>query len=130
MPIIAPPMGAGVGNAVDADVVIVGGGFGGLNAAKGLADAPVDVALFDRNFNGRYTDLCKSHRMEGDWLRQLYNALRWTGGEHDVGVDRLVAPVGDVDSGTVVVPACRDLMASSSKPGLGPLALPSPSSSR
>jgi len=30
-------------------VVIVGGGFGGLNAAKGLGDAPVDVALFDRN---------------------------------------------------------------------------------
>ena len=30
-------------------VVIVGGGFGGLNAAKGLARAPVDVALFDRN---------------------------------------------------------------------------------
>ena len=30
-------------------VVIVGGGFGGLNAAKGLGGAPVDVALFDRN---------------------------------------------------------------------------------
>ena len=30
-------------------VVIVGGGFGGLNAAKGLGRTPVDVALFDRN---------------------------------------------------------------------------------
>jgi NADH dehydrogenase len=30
-------------------VVIVGGGFGGLNAAKSLRDAPVDIALFDRN---------------------------------------------------------------------------------
>ncbi len=30
-------------------VVIVGGGFGGLNAAKGLRGAAVDVALFDRN---------------------------------------------------------------------------------
>ncbi|HOX26053.1 MAG TPA: NAD(P)/FAD-dependent oxidoreductase [Candidatus Krumholzibacteria bacterium] len=29
-------------------VVIVGGGFGGLNAAKVLGGAPVDVALFDR----------------------------------------------------------------------------------
>jgi NADH dehydrogenase len=29
-------------------VVIVGGGFGGINAAKGLADAPVDVTLVDR----------------------------------------------------------------------------------
>src|SRR5262249_47413817 len=30
-------------------VVIVGGGFGGLSAAKGLADAPFDVTLIDRN---------------------------------------------------------------------------------
>lgn len=30
-------------------VVIVGGGFAGLNAAKELAEAPVDIALFDRN---------------------------------------------------------------------------------
>ncbi|MGB0113705.1 MAG: NAD(P)/FAD-dependent oxidoreductase [Ilumatobacteraceae bacterium] len=29
-------------------VVIIGGGFGGLAAAKGLADAPVDVVLVDR----------------------------------------------------------------------------------
>jgi NADH:ubiquinone reductase (H+-translocating) len=29
-------------------VVIVGGGFGGLNAAKGLRKAPVEVTLFDR----------------------------------------------------------------------------------
>jgi NADH:ubiquinone reductase (H+-translocating) len=30
-------------------VVIVGGGFAGLEAAKGLRRSPVDVALFDRN---------------------------------------------------------------------------------
>ncbi|MGI8757322.1 MAG: NAD(P)/FAD-dependent oxidoreductase [Acidimicrobiales bacterium] len=30
-------------------VVIVGAGFGGLAAAKGLADAPVDITLVDRN---------------------------------------------------------------------------------
>lgn len=30
-------------------VVIVGGGFAGLNAAKALARAPVDIALFDRH---------------------------------------------------------------------------------
>jgi len=29
-------------------VVIIGGGFGGLSAAKALADAPVDVTLIDR----------------------------------------------------------------------------------
>ena len=30
-------------------VVIVGGGFGGLSTAKGLADAPFDLTLIDRN---------------------------------------------------------------------------------
>src|SRR6516162_11961590 len=30
-------------------VVIVGGGFGGLSAAKGLAHAPFDITLIDRN---------------------------------------------------------------------------------
>ena len=30
-------------------VVIVGGGFGGLDAAKGLAKAPVQVTLLDRH---------------------------------------------------------------------------------
>jgi NADH dehydrogenase len=29
-------------------VVIIGGGFGGLSAARGLADAPVDITLIDR----------------------------------------------------------------------------------
>ena len=29
-------------------IVIVGAGFGGLNAARGLAKAPVDITLFDR----------------------------------------------------------------------------------
>ncbi len=29
-------------------VVIVGGGFGGLNVARGLKDAPVDVILIDK----------------------------------------------------------------------------------
>lgn len=37
-------------NKIDrARVVIVGGGFAGLNAAKVLPRAPVDIALFDRN---------------------------------------------------------------------------------
>ena len=30
-------------------VVIVGGGFGGLNAAKGVGDLPVDVTVLDRS---------------------------------------------------------------------------------
>ncbi|ABS62042.1 FAD-dependent pyridine nucleotide-disulphide oxidoreductase [Parvibaculum lavamentivorans DS-1] len=45
-------MGAGksrqTGTSGRAKVVIVGGGFGGLYAARGLADAPVDLVLIDR----------------------------------------------------------------------------------
>ena len=37
------------GPAVPATVVIVGGGFGGLNAARALRRAPVKVVLLDRN---------------------------------------------------------------------------------
>ena len=29
-------------------VVVVGGGFGGLNVAQALADSPVDVTIVDR----------------------------------------------------------------------------------
>src|SRR6266516_429758 len=36
------------GVATDPHVVIVGGGFGGLNAARALADRPVRVTLLDR----------------------------------------------------------------------------------
>ena len=38
---------AGTGEA--AGVVVIGAGFGGLAAAKGLRDAPVDVTLVDAN---------------------------------------------------------------------------------
>ncbi len=32
----------------DPRIVIVGGGFGGLNAARSLGDAPADITLIDR----------------------------------------------------------------------------------
>ncbi|MDX1524265.1 MAG: FAD-dependent oxidoreductase, partial [Anaerolineae bacterium] len=39
-------------NKNDHRVVIVGGGFGGLNVAKGLKNAPIKVTLVDkRNFH-------------------------------------------------------------------------------
>src|ERR1700744_6809952 len=39
---------ATAGGRVRRRVVVIGGGFGGLNAALGLADLPVDVTLVDR----------------------------------------------------------------------------------
>ena len=38
-------------------VVIIGGGFGGLQAAKALADAPVQVTLLDRRNHHVFTPL-------------------------------------------------------------------------
>ena len=38
-------------------VVIVGGGFGGLNAAQGLAHLPVDVTLIDKSNHNTFTPL-------------------------------------------------------------------------
>jgi NADH dehydrogenase len=38
-------------------VVIIGGGFGGLSAARTLADAPVDVLLIDRNNHHLFSPL-------------------------------------------------------------------------
>lgn len=49
---IAPP-GVERGVPIRPHVVIVGSGFGGLSAAKHLADAPVDITLIDRdNYHG------------------------------------------------------------------------------
>ncbi|WP_353646051.1 NAD(P)/FAD-dependent oxidoreductase [Mesorhizobium sp. WSM2239] len=43
-----PQTGAGAEPALRPRVVILGGGFGGLNAALGLRNAPVDVTIVDR----------------------------------------------------------------------------------
>ena len=42
-------MPSGTGASERSRVVIVGAGFGGLSAAKGLAGAPVDVTVIDRH---------------------------------------------------------------------------------
>ena len=44
-------------------VVILGGGFGGLNAARALRHAPVRVTLVDR----RNHHLCQPRLYQPDW---------------------------------------------------------------
>ncbi|RYY16271.1 MAG: FAD-binding protein, partial [Cytophagaceae bacterium] len=47
-------------------VVIVGGGFGGLELAKALADAPVQVVLIDKqNYHGFWPLLYQVARSRG-----------------------------------------------------------------
>src|ERR1700722_12830880 len=51
--IVAPRRCRTVGMAIRPHVVIVGSGFGGLNAATRLAAAPVDITVVDRdNYHG------------------------------------------------------------------------------
>src|ERR1700691_523828 len=40
--------GLAVGGQVRQRVIILGGGFGGIHAAQGLADLPVDITVIDR----------------------------------------------------------------------------------
>jgi NADH:ubiquinone reductase (H+-translocating) len=48
LPVSAPTQQPQAGNAHRPRVVIIGGGFAGLNAARGLAHLPVDVTVIDR----------------------------------------------------------------------------------
>ncbi len=47
-----------VAPAVKPRVVIVGAGFGGLQAARALRDAPVQVTVIDRNNESKKTPRC------------------------------------------------------------------------
>jgi NADH dehydrogenase len=66
-----------VGSRAVSDVVIVGGGFGGLHAARALASAPVRVTLFDRHnyhlFQPLLYQVATASLSPGD----IASAIRW-----------------------------------------------------
>src|SRR5262245_9163066 len=87
-------------------VVIVGGGFGGLNAAKTLRDAPVDVLLIDRRnhhvFQPLLYQVATAGLSPGDiaspirWiLRRLSNLQVWLGEVSRVDVDHKIVHLAD-----------------------------------
>ena len=87
-------------------VVIVGGGFGGLFAARGLRRCPVDITLIDRAEHHLFQPLlyqCATGILsEGQIAAPLRDVLK-----HQDNVDCLLAEVVDVDPARRVVVAER-----------------------
>lgn len=58
-------------------VVIIGGGFGGLSAARTLADAPVDVLLIDRRNHHVFSPLLYQVATAGLSPGDIASPIRW-----------------------------------------------------
>ena len=58
-------------------VVIIGGGFGGLSAARTLADAPVDILLIDRNNHHVFSPLLYQVATAGLSPGDIAAPIRW-----------------------------------------------------
>lgn len=87
-------------------IVIIGGGFGGLNAARALADADVDVVVLDRKnhhvFQPLLYQVAAAALSPGDiaspirWiLRRQRNAQVWLADVTRVDVDRRIVHLAD-----------------------------------
>jgi NADH:quinone reductase (non-electrogenic) len=77
-------------------VVIVGGGFGGLSAAKGLAGAPFDVTLIDRNNHHLFQPLLYQVATAGLSPADIASPIRGIlGGQRNVKI--MLAEVSGVD---------------------------------
>src|SRR5258707_3293033 len=78
-------------------VVIVGGGFGGLNAARALADADVGVTLLDRQtyhlFQPLLYQVATASLSPGD----VASPIRWIL-RHQKNVEVLLADVREIDA--------------------------------
>jgi NADH:quinone reductase (non-electrogenic) len=77
-------------------VVIVGGGFGGLSTAKGLADAPFDLTLIDRNNHHLFQPLLYQVATAGLSPADIASPIRGIlGGQRNVKI--MLAEVSGVD---------------------------------
>lgn len=77
-------------------VVIVGGGFGGLSTAKGLADAPFNVTLIDRNNHHLFQPLLYQVATAGLSPADIASPIRGIlGGQRNVKI--MLAEVSGVD---------------------------------
>lgn len=77
-------------------VVIVGGGFGGLSAAQGLARQPFDITLIDRNNHHLFQPLLYQVATAGLSPADIASPIRTIlSGQHNVRV--MLAEVQDID---------------------------------
>jgi NADH dehydrogenase len=94
----ATASGAEVGPRAMKNVVIVGGGFGGLHAARALADAPVRVTLLDRHnyhlFQPLLYQVATASLSPGD----IASAIRWVL-RRQQNVEVLLGDVTSIDVG-------------------------------
>src|ERR1700758_1587890 len=77
-------------------VVIVGGGFGGLNAARMLTRHPVQVTLIDRKNHHTFQPLLYQVATAGVSPGEIAAPIRWiVRGDHNIEV--LLGDVSDFD---------------------------------
>jgi NADH:ubiquinone reductase (H+-translocating) len=94
-------------------VVIIGGGFGGLQAAKALARAPVDITLLDRRNHHVFTPLLYQVATAGLSPGDIASPIRWIlRGQRNVKVE--MAEAQSIDTARNVVcladgPGARDV---------------------
>ncbi len=84
-------------------VVIIGGGFGGLFAAKALRRAPVRVTLVDRHNHHVFQPLLYQVATAGLSPGDIAAPIRWVLRHHDNARVLLAEAQGDRPGG----PACR-----------------------
>jgi NADH:ubiquinone reductase (H+-translocating) len=83
-------------------VVIIGGGFGGLSAARALADAPVDVLLIDRRNHHVFQPLLYQVATAGLSPGDIASPIRWIL-RHQQNVHVWLAEVTGIDPGRRIV---------------------------
>jgi NADH dehydrogenase len=88
-------------------VVIVGGGFGGLDAAKGLAKAPVQVTLLDRHNHHVFQPLLYQVATAALSPGDIASPIRWIL-RHQANVEVQLADVRSIDPVRRVVQTDRD----------------------
>ena len=77
-------------------VVIIGGGFGGLDAARALADAPVRVTLLDRHNYHLFQPLLYQVATASLSPADIASPIRWVL-RHQTNVTVLLANVHRID---------------------------------
>jgi NADH dehydrogenase len=83
-------------------VVIIGGGFGGLNAAKVLRDAPVEVLLLDRRNHHVFQPLLYQVATAGLSPGDIASPIRWIL-RHQRNVEVWLAEVTSIDTAARIV---------------------------